>query len=252
MRRPYLQLLLKEAKQALGTALVFTGIIAALLLYLLSRVGSWPNEIIMVIMVSLSGFIPFWALWRTYYSLRQEWNGDHMYLLLSLPIPGWYITSTKLIVALLELLVYTALIQGALLYVFSVGGDTILPLQLLTEPAFIGTALRVAVLSVLMLLVGMIVLQFSYLAARLVSKRRGLMMLFVVFVSGWLVLRVGGLISPLLQWIPDVPLHQIEIRDGLVQTSTARIGLAPFFGSLLASLALFWFGSNLLERDIEL
>ena len=116
--RPFLQLTLKEARQALGTALVFTGILLAALLYLISRLGIWPTGLVALFISLLMGFVPFWALWRTYYSLRQEWTGDHMYLLLSLPVPGWYITGSKLIVALLEMLLYTALLSGAALVVF--------------------------------------------------------------------------------------------------------------------------------------
>lgn len=45
-----------------------------------------------------------WTLWRAGASLRQEWSSNHMSLLLTLPVPGWYITSAKALVLLAEML----------------------------------------------------------------------------------------------------------------------------------------------------
>lgn len=253
MRRPFFQLILKEAKQALGTALVFTGVLVALLAYFLSRIGIWPVELLLVITLSLLGFVPFWALWRTYYSLRQEWTGHHMYLLLALPIPGWYITASKLIVALVEMLIYVSLIIGTVLFVFTTGGSKTDEFTwLLTEPAFIRTIVHMSLLLLTGLLVGMIVVQFAHLASRLVSRFRGLMMIGLVVLSTWAVLRIGGFIAPAFDWLPQVPMHSIEIENDMVSMSTAYVGVTPLIGSLIVSLVLFWFGSYLLERDIEL
>lgn len=251
--RPFLQLTLKEARQALGTALVFTGILLAALLYLISRLGIWPTGLVALFISLLMGFVPFWALWRTYYSLRQEWTGDHMYLLLSLPVPGWYITGSKLIVALLEMLLYTALLSGAALVVFFAGGgDLYVPSSLISEPVFIATTLRVALLSLAVLFIGMIVVQFSHLASRLVSRFRGPLMIALVLVSTWVVTRGAGLLAPILSWLPEVPVHSIEFHDDFVSVATVYLGVAPLAGALIVSLGLFWLGSYLLERDVEL
>lgn len=255
MKRPFLQLILKEAKQALGTALVFTGVLVAILAYFVSRIGVWPIEFIIMPTVALMGFVPFWALWRTYYSLRQEWTGDHMYLLLALPIPGWYITASKLIVALLELLVYVVLIIGAAFFIFtsSAGGDVTLTLtRILSESAFIWTSLRISLLMLTVLLIGMIVIQFSHLASRLVSRFRGVMMIALGALSTWAIVRIGGFIQPAFAWLPDVPMDSIYIRNDVVEVTRSYVGVTPLASSLVVALLLFWLGSYLLERDIEL
>lgn len=250
--KQYLYLLRKEARQATGTALVFTLVLGAILAYLVSRARVWPMELVFALIISLSGFIPFWALWRTYYSLRQEWTGDHMYLLLSLPVPGWYITSTKLLIAALEALVYTLLVVGAAFLVLALGDGIFLPRDVLREPAFYAAVLRIGTLFGLVLAMGMVVIQFSYLCGRLVSRFRGLMSLLMAFVSLWLLVRGGTWLEPLLRWVPDWPLYNINIVDGAVEVTTNYIGLAPLLGSAVTAFVLFITGSLLLERDLEL
>lgn len=250
-----MKLLGKEIQQATGTAAIFTLLIVLWIGYLLTRVNVWPGELALVLSLMTLGFLPFWALWRTYYSLRQEWTGDHMYLLLSLPIPGWYITSTKLLVAMVELLVYAAVIQLGALVIFNAGAASVFPWEILMEPALLWTSIRLSVLSMLMLGMGMVVMQFAYLCGRLVSKRRGLLTLLVGAVSMWLILRLGGLLAPLFKWLPPMPVYGISVFGGepvMIQTQTAYVGLAPLAGSLLVAVGLFLLGSVLLERDIEL
>lgn len=252
MRYGYLKLLAKEVRQAAGTALVFTGVIGAALLYLISRVGVWEGELVLAGVMALGGFIPFWALWRTYYSLRQEWTGDHMYLLLSFPVPGWYLTSTKLLVAFIEATVYTLLVVGSALLVFTLSGGVLMPRQVLGLPAFYGTALRLGVLFGLMLLIGMVVIQFAYLCGRLVNRFRILVSLLAAFVSTWLLLRGGTWLAPLLGWMPELTVYSI-LNDGeIISVMPTYIGLAPLFGSTVVAFLLFVLGSLLLERDLEL
>lgn len=252
MRSAYLQLLGKELQQAASTALVFIILIVAWFAFLATRIGIWPNLLPFGLGIATLGFVPFWALWRTFYSFRQEWTGDHMYLLLSLPVPGWYMTSTKLIVAMIELFVYSGIILGGSLLLFTADGMGGFPIELLRQEALLSTSYRAALVQTLGLVVVMIVIQFSYLFSRLVSRRRGLMMMLVGLVSFWLVFRVGGLLAPLLDWIPPVPLHGIQVDAGGIYTHTVYLGVAPILGSFIAALLLFVIGSNVLERDIEL
>lgn len=126
------------------------------------------------------------------------------------------------------------------------------PVELLREQALFSTSLKAALVQTLGLVILMIVIQFSYLFSRLVSRRRGLMMILVGLVSSWFVFRVGGWIAPLLDWIPPVKLHGIQIDAGVVYMHTAYLGVAPIIGSFAAALLLFIIGSNVLERDIEL
>ena len=42
------------------------------------------------------GFLPLWALWTSVQLYRQEWRENTSYLMLSLPVRAWKITSAKL------------------------------------------------------------------------------------------------------------------------------------------------------------
>lgn len=252
MRSAYLELLFKEMQQAAATALVFILLIVAWLVFLTTRVGVWPSPLPFGLAVATLGFVPFWALWRTFYSFRQEWNGDHMYLLLSLPVPGWYATSTKLVVAMVELFVYSGIILTGSLLLLSADGLAGFPVDVLREPAVFATAIKGALVQTLGLVIIMIIIQFAYLFGRIVSRRKGLMTMLAGVISLWFVFRVGGLIAPLLDWIPPVTMHGMTIQNGLVDAHTVYLGVAPVLGSLIAALVLFVVGSNMLERDIEL
>ena len=254
MRSAWWQLFVKEIRQAAGPALVFSLLIVLWLGFLYTRVGKWPNLVPFVLGMSSLAFLPFWALWRSFYGLRQEWTGNHMYLLLALPVPGWYITSTKLLVAVVELFWYAGLIlvgTGSMFLLFSDGAANV-QLELLRETSVLGTAVRAAALQAIALLIGMIIIQFAYLFGRLVNRRRGLMTLATGAVSGWFVFRVGGLLAPLLQWFPDMTVQSLIIENNDIYTTTTYIGVAPVIGSLLAAVLLFVLGSVILERDIEL
>lgn len=254
MRSAYWQLLWKEMQQAATTALVFTLLIVAWFAFLFTRVGVWPGMFPFALGMMVLGFVPFWALWRTFFSFRQEWNGDHMYLLLSLPVPGWYITSTKLVVALVELFVYSAIIitGGVLLLSLDQPAALEAPLKVLRETALFQTGAKLALVQTVGLLIAMIIIQFSYLVGRIANRRKGLMTLVVGIVSSWLVFRLGGLVAPLLKWIPEVAVQSINIINDVVHIETAYIGVAPVIGSLVSALGLFVIGSTILERDVEL
>ena len=141
MRSAYLQLLGKELQQAVSTALVFIILIVAWFAFWRPESGFGPNLLPFGLGIATLGFVPFWALWRTFYSFRQEWTGDHMYLLLSLPVPGWYMTSTKLIVAMIELFVYSGIILGGSLLLFTADGMGGFPIELLRQEALLSTSL---------------------------------------------------------------------------------------------------------------
>lgn len=59
-------------------------------------------------------------------ALRQQWEADLMYLLLSLPVPGWFVTSTKALVVLLEAFWYVFLIIGGTAFLVFAGGAVII------------------------------------------------------------------------------------------------------------------------------
>lgn len=252
----YMQLLKKEMRQTAPMMLLFGGGLVLWIVYLFSKAGVWPGHLPFILALAPSGFIPFWALWRSFYGLRQEWNGDHMYLLLALPIPGWYVTSTKMLSTLIEMFVYVALIvSGSLILYFSVE-EAVLPWELVREAQLLRMAWLVSLLTTIVLFSGMFIIQFSYVFSRLINKFRGLFAVAVGIVSSWLVIRIGAFVAPLLRWIPDVKLPNVNLVQNIdsheLELLTFFVDPAPVVAVFLGAFVLFVFGSIILERDVEL
>lgn len=251
MKRPYLRLLQKELGQALPTAAVFTTGIVAWHVFLYTRIDKWPSELITGTSGIPLGFIPLWVLWRSFATLRQEWTGNHMYLLLALPIPGWYITSVKVITVFLEAAWYGAIINGGVLMLaWKSGVFQKLPFESLVPDWTV--FFWPVMLALVVVFCGVVITQFSYIAGRLVSRRSGLVSAVTFMLSLWMIIRVGTLLAPVLRWVPEIPLGGQTIIDGTISQQIAYLGIAPLLGSFLAALGLFWLGASLLERDVEL
>src|SRR5690625_3651514 len=107
MKRAYVALLLKEFRLGklrigmVGAGLVFLNA----LLYMLALRG-WPATSLGIIQVAVLFLL---ALWWGYERMQEGWLGGQAQLLLTLPVPGWYITSTKNLVALGEIVFYAAI-----------------------------------------------------------------------------------------------------------------------------------------------
>lgn len=251
VKRPYWMLFKKEVMQALPMFGLFVLGIVAWQVFLFTRFGTWPPDMVVVLAVLPAGAIPFWLLWRSYSSLRQEWTGNHMYLLLSLPTPGWYITSVKAIVVTLEVVAYGLV---------TMGGFTVLSVASGLLPDNFWQLVRptgsVVLLTILWLigspLAWAIVVQFSYIAGRLASRAGGFISVLTFCLSGWFIARVSALLEPLLRWLPEVAIRGQSSHDGgLVQTMVS-IHPAPAVGVAISVLILFFLGSSFLERDVEL
>jgi len=251
----YVQLLKKEIRQAMPMMLLFSIGIVVWMAFLFTRVGTWPPVLPFILGMMTAGFVPFWALWRSFYSLRQEWNGDHMYLLLAFPIPGWHITSAKMLTTIIEMFIYVVFIVIGTLVLFVAGEGGLLPWELMQDAALYRTAFFVTLLLITVLFIVMLIIQFSYLFSRLISRLRGLFAVVVGAVSSWFVLRLGGFLAPLFRWIPEVTLHNINLgsdTEAQVLETTIRLGIAPLVAAFVVAIGMFVFGSIILERDVEL
>lgn len=262
MSTRFVTLLRKELSQAIPTSLLFLGAMLAWYVFLVSRSGVWPLEQLFVLSFLPLGFVPMWMLWRTYYSFRQEWTGDHMYLLLSLPVPGWYITSAKLIAAFLESAAYAALMGGGVWYILRAAGldvvgqtfgnmaDMHLPAEWWSIVA--GLIIRAVIAMVVGLGALAVITQFAYLAGRLVSRFQGVLSVWVFLLTCWATFRVGALLGPWLNWLPPFKVSGIEMSAAEVLFPTVYLSSGPIVAALAVPLLAFLVGSWLLERDIEL
>lgn len=250
-KRPYWVLLQKEVYQTLPMfAIILAGIISWHG-FLFTRIDRWPQQVVIASAVMPLGAIPLWLLWRSFSTLRQEWTGNHMYLLLSLPIPGWYIASVKTVVVILEAMTYGMVIGGGALFLAAQTGLLEeIPLEFLRMqwgPMLAGTAA-----SLFWPFASVILLQFSYIAGRLASRWSGLVSAITFVLSMWFVIRVSTVLAPLLRWLPEVPIRAVGVVDGILIESAVYVNLGPVLGMVSALLALFWLGSSFLERDVEL
>lgn len=202
------------------------------------------------------GFVPMWTLWRAGASLRQEWSSNHMSLLLTLPVPGWYITSAKALVLLAEMLWYIVLVLAGTL-VLAIEGSWIQRIDLLGQAYVIGgeiySRIPAEALSWRTLLFalgvvtavaasGIIATQFSYIAGCLWRRWSGLFSTAVAGLSVWFILRAGTLLAPLFRWVPEIPVDGAVIVNNVRVQQTMYLGLSPVFGALAAVALLFWLG----------
>lgn len=251
MRRPFLQLLWKELRHSLNPMLFYTG--ASLLLYFLPvfvpglRGIPLQNTLWLFVILMPLQALPFWVIWRAIATWRREWTGNHMLLILSLPVPGWQITSAKLLALFLEVLLYGM--------VHSIGFmPYMLPEFSLTLPGYLTLSLWVAGGALYLALISccfFLTVHFAYLAGRLVSRGGWLVALAAFFTSLWAAIRLGGLLSPLLQWLPRVPFYGLSIASGTVNRTVIYIQVAPLVGVLLVLALLFWLSARWVERDLE-
>lgn len=251
MKGAFWRLLRKEARQVAPVALGIVAVVVGWHLFLYTRVDRWPNNLVTGLAAVPLGFVPLWMYWRSVATMRQEWTGNHMYLLLSLPVPGWYIAASKVLIVMAEAIVYTVVIGGgSLTLVWAAGWLKEIPIEAFRpSPGFMALVLGAALLSPLAVV---IVTQFSYIASRIARRFTGLVAAVVFVLSVWFIVRVGTVLSQLFEWLPDVTLSANAISSGVVVNAGLSLSIAPAVGSILAVAALFWATATLLERDIEL
>lgn len=251
MKGAFWPMLRKDFRQALPAA---AGIIAAVMawqMFLYTRIGRWPMDVVLIVSALPFGFVPLWVLSRGLSTLRQEWAGNHMYLLLSLPIPGWYIAGAKVLVVTVEGLAYGVVIgAGWLLLARGSGGLELVALEAVRLPW--GAIILLGGLSLTSPLATAVVAQFSYVASRLAPRLRGLALAVLLPLSGWFVTRAGTVLALPFLWLPHIDFTVHAVVDGVTVRSGMALDVAPVIGSLLAVAALFWATATLLERDVEL
>lgn len=251
----------KEVMAIRGELLLIAGALAAWTLFLLSRAGMWATEVIMAIYWLPTGFLPLWALWTSVQLYRQEWRENTSYLLLSLPVRAWKITSAKLAVILAGLLGFSLLaLAGGVLLAARTGllseilgelrrmnafalvpRDWVMKMALLGYGSAIGSFLVVG-----------LVAQFAYVFSRLFSRLRGLVMVWTWLLVFWAMGRVSQLGGWLLAWLPDFHVRVLaDISGGVPQFETVRVDSGPIVATALCVIGVYVLLNFLLERAVE-
>jgi len=246
------KLVLKEIKGSRLTAVIFAVLVVLWHFFLLTRTAVWGAEVIPL--AAMPFFLPpLWVFGTMLYMLHTEWNTHSIYLLLSLPVRGWYILGAKLVAALVDLLILGAVALASFWLTFG-RALTVMLREFaagIPYPWLISLALKIFLVYLLSVIVVLVVGQFSYLSSRLVSRFSGVLMGAAFFVQLWLLVRLGALLSPLFKWVPDLAFRDWTERGGVIQVNTTVIDTAPIAAVLFLTAAIFLFGSWLLENEIE-
>lgn len=257
MKGAYWQLFSKEIRSSKLILLLSIAAIIAWDIFLASRLGRWSEELVAVLAWMPMGLLQFYALFSGITSFSQEWRGNHMHLMLSLPVRGWQIFSAKVLSTMCEIVLITIVtMAGASLLGFG-------PINLAFResgglPSAVPGSLvyRLAILAVILLWLSMTAItvmgQFSYISSRMFERFGGLVTVWVLLLSFWGLARFMTIVTPMLRWLPDIPFRIWNSVDGRIMTATAWLDSAPLVAAALWVAILFAIGSWLLERHVEL
>ena len=248
----FLRLWQKDLQASLLPMGFLSGII--LILFAITRwrieAGAWPMEASFAAISIPLIFLPLWLLWQSFQVLRSEWREDTVYTILVLPVPGWSVMVAKLLTIWVE---YTALlaviIGGTLVFFTPIVREGMQFLPSMSWAVRNGILLYLGTLAILASVV--IFVQLAFVVSKMVGKLQGLVALWTLVLSGWIVERLGGLLEPLFRWLPSIPLHRLFRLEELERGVVAEWNLAPDVGRWLGVVGILVLTSYLFEHYVE-
>lgn len=248
----FLRLLRKDLEPMRWPLGIFAAIMAGIMIWVRFKVlQGWPPEAVPPLTVALPlGVLPFWLLWQSLQSLRSEWQEDTIYTLLSLPVPGWWITLSKLIRIWIEYTLILALVVAGNILLFSdllrlVLGD--IPGLWVLRNGFLLYLFSLGVIAVLVTLI-----QFVFIVSKLVGRFQGFVALWAGILSLWVTAGIGRLLEPLFRWVPPISLERLFRLDEIRSMVPMGVSFSPRVEILLAVGAIFILTAYLLERFVEI
>ena len=248
--RSWFELYKKELRSISFFMLVSILVILGWELFLMYKSQLWHFGLVFGLSFLPLSFLPIIMLWRGYQSYRQEWKDNTIYMLMSLPRSGWQIGLSKL---LADLTYYLAAVLFTLFMVYVVNDTSLLPML----PPYITPKLvfkYISLTGIAYIIFGMIpyiFTQFSCLISRFYSRFRGLISIVVFVLTNYLVYRTASLIAPIFNWVPNIPID--VFRGSMIQVNmqTIYINSAPIVSIILMTGLVFYLGSILLEKQLE-
>ncbi|MGM0438636.1 MAG: ABC transporter permease [Bacillota bacterium] len=248
--KSFISLYKKEIRAMFFFVVVSILIVLAWELFLFYKSSVWPSELILGLSFLPTSFFPLIMLWQGYQSYRHEWKDDTIYMLLTLPSPGWKISLAKLAAGFsyyLTVVLFTALM------IFLINDKSFIS-QL---PTYISrsyiykTSLLLGIAYIIFGMTPYILSQFSCLVSRFYSRFKGLVSIVVFILTNYLIYRIASVISPIFNWLPNIPVKGFNVSMGEVTFQTIYINSAPIVSILLMILFIFFLGSFLLEKYLE-
>lgn len=251
--RAWFALFKKELKSMLFTILVSLLLVTAWEVYLITKMDVWPLGLSFGL-----GFIPFAVfpllmLMQGYQSFRQEYKNDTIYLLRSLPRKGYEIVTSKFASSALVYIILTLYTFG--IHMFFHYQQVKYVMGEVPEAVASTYSTRMAVIGIIFyLLVGFvpyIISQFSYLVSCFFSKFRWLVSIVVFVISHYLLVRVGGFLARLFNWLPDIPIDSMYSGPYGDEIMTFYLGSGPVVSGLLLLIVIIFAGSWILEKQLD-
>ena len=245
---------LKEMHGHRGEALLLAGALLVWTAFLYSRAGAWQAEVVMMLYWLPMGFLPLWAIWTSVQLYRQEWRENTSYLLLSLPVRAWTITSAKLATMAVGIIGFSVLIFGgaALLaartgiWARIAGVFEVIPLEW-----FARSGLILYGAGILGLLALSLISQFAYVFSRLFSRFQGLAMIWTWLLAIWLAGKAGSLGHVILNWLPPFRVQTYFTVNNVPSAHLLAIDSGPFWALVLYLIGLYWALNFTVERAVE-
>jgi len=247
-----LQLVRKDLQASLLPLAFLSGITLILMGFIrfkMARSG-WPVEAALAALGIPLMFLPLWLLWQSFQTLRSEWREDTVYTLLVLPIPGWQVMLAKLLAICLEYTAFLAVTAMGTLLIFA----PLVQRAMNSLPGVTWTlrnAFLLCLVSLALLASMVIFVQLAFVVSKMVGRVQGLVAIWTLTLSGWLVEKLGVLLEPLFRWIPRLPLHKLFRLDEFGEGIVAEWNPAPDIGTCLGIIALFFLTSYLFEHYVE-
>lgn len=251
--RGWISLLKKEMRSLLFTLLVSALLVTAWEIFLITKMNVWPLGMTFGLGFIPLGIFPLIMLVQGYQSFRQEWKGNTIYLLKSLPRKGYEIVSSKFIASGLLYIILTLYTFG--LHMFFHRQQLGYLLGEVPEPMLESYSPRMAIIGIFVYLaigfIPYIISQFSYLVSCYFSKFRWLVSIVVFGLSHYLLVRLSGLIARLFNWLPDIPIDVMWSGPYGEEVATLYLGSGPIIAAFVVLLGFFLTGSWILENQLD-
>lgn len=230
---------------------IFAGVTAGIMVFVRFRVSHGLSlEVVPALTVALPlGVLPFWLLWQSLQSLRMEWREDTVYTLLSLPVPGWWITLSKLVRVWIEYTLIVAVVATGNLLLFSdvvrlfLGDVSVMALGRILFLFYLSSLAIIAVF--------VTIIQLVFVVSKLVGRVQGLVALWAGILALWTTGAVSRLLEPLFRWVPPISVDRL-FRLGELGRVPMDVSFSPRVEVWLAVLGLFALTAYLLEHFVEI
>ncbi|MGM0411436.1 MAG: ABC transporter permease [Bacillota bacterium] len=248
--RSWFTLYKKELRSIFFFLLVSILVILGWELFLFYKSSVWPRELILGLSFLPTSFFPLIMLWQGYQSFRHEWKDNTIYMLMSLPRKGWQITLAKLATGFTY---YISVTLFTALMILIVNDKSIIPSlppyitkEFIYRSTFLGSFAYV-----IFGMIPYILSQFSCLVSRFYSRFKGLISIVVFVLTNYFIYRVASIISPIFNWLPNIPLKGFTQSMGEISYHTIYINSAPIISLLLMVAIIFYLASLLFEKYLE-